>query len=273
MIVDDGSCAEIACELHEIADRSPLVTLLVNERNLGKGAAVKAGIRHAGATGHTHVIQIDADGQHCAEDIGKFLEYSARNPEAVICGIPVYDHTVPRHRLIARYITHVWVWIETLSLTIRDSMCGFRLYPLAPTLQIIDGVRVGDRMDFDTEILVRLHWARVQILSLPTKVVYPEDGVSHFRPLRDNCRITLMHTRLFLGMLIRLPWLLAGKLAGGKRHWSRINEKGMFLGLYVLFRMLGMLGRRGVRVLMYPVLMYFFLSAPQARKAIRKYQE
>ena len=129
----------------------------------------------------------------------------------MIAGYPIYDETVPAIRLYARYLTHVWVWINTLSLEIRDSMCGFRVYPLAPVMQLIARQKVGLRMDFDTEILVRLYWAGLAVVNLPTRVAYPTDGVSHFRVWLDNVLITRMHTVLFFGMLPRIPRLLARK--------------------------------------------------------------
>jgi hypothetical protein len=120
---------------------------------------------------------------------------------------------VPRSRLYGRYLTHVWVWINTLSFEIRDSMCGLRVYPLATACQIWRKQRIGRRMDFDTEVLVRLSWSGVTIINIPTHVTYPADGVSHFRLLKDNVFISLMHTRLFFGMLVRLPLLLGRRFA------------------------------------------------------------
>ena len=92
-------------------------------------------------------------------------------------------------------------------------MCGFRVYPLAPTMTLIDQETVGLRMDFDTEIAVRLMWRGVRVINLPTRVHYPADGVSHFDVWRDNLRISWMHTRLFFGMVRRLPRLLVRKWA------------------------------------------------------------
>ena len=100
------------------------------------------------------------------------------------------------------------VWINTLSFDIRDSMCGLRIYPLSTVLAILDSDRLGERMDFDIEVLVRMHWRGVQLRWLPVAVGYPTDGVSHFRIAADNWRITCMHTKLFLGMLVRLPHLV-----------------------------------------------------------------
>jgi len=100
------------------------------------------------------------------------------------------------------------VWLETLSFELVDTMCGFRVYPLAVTLALLDRTGVGPRMDFDTEVLVRLHWRGVRTRWLATQVRYPLDGVSHFRLFRDNVRMTLLHIGLLLGMLVRLPLLL-----------------------------------------------------------------
>jgi hypothetical protein len=172
-----------------------------------------AGLRQALALGHTHALQIDADGQHDVADIPKFLALSSLLPQAVVCGVPIYDASVPKSRLYGRYATHVWVWINTLSLDIRDSMCGFRVYPLAPVVKLIDEVYMGRRMDFDSELLVRLHWRGIPLANLPTKVSYPMDGISHFKLWRDNVLISCMHARMLAGMLVRLPLLLWRKAA------------------------------------------------------------
>jgi glycosyltransferase involved in cell wall biosynthesis len=215
LLVDDGSGPDCAATLRRLADADPQwLSLLRLDPNQGKGAAVMAGLREAGRRGHSHVLQLDADGQHDAADVPAFHPQARDEPGAVINGRPVYDQSVPRGRLYGRYATHVWVWINTLSFDIADSMCGFRVYPLAPTLALIHRARIGRRMDFDTEILVRLHWQGLPVRNRPTRVTYPDDGVSHFDLWRDNLRISAMHARLFFGMLRRLPRLLA-------RKWSR----------------------------------------------------
>lgn len=218
LLVDDGSDEACAAVLRALAAASPgQVWLLVRSENGGKGAALIDGLSRASELGFTHVVQIDADGQHDTDDVPRFLEAARQTPDAFICGCPEYDASVPKGRLYGRYLTHVWVWINTLSLRITDSMCGLRVYPLAPTLKLIASVSIGRRMDFDTEILVRLDWAGVAIRNLPTRVRYPRDGVSHFRPLADNVAISWMHTRLFFGMLVRLPRLIARLLRGQGR--------------------------------------------------------
>jgi glycosyltransferase involved in cell wall biosynthesis len=211
IVVDDGSRADCAALLDEAA-RDDGVHLVRLPRNTGKGGAVMTGFQAALQQGYTHALQIDADGQHDTADIPDFMALGRQHPQAVICGTPLYDASVPKGRLYGRYVTHVWVWIHTLSFTIRDSMCGFRLYPLEAVGQLLRRVCIGQRMDFDTEILVRLYWRGVPVVNRPTRVTYPKDGLSHFQVWRDNLRISRMHARLFFGMLLRLPLLLARKV-------------------------------------------------------------
>jgi glycosyltransferase involved in cell wall biosynthesis len=208
ILVNDGSAADCGSLLRALAARHPFVEVLEHDANLGKGAAVLTGLRDAHRRGFSHALQIDADGQHDSGDIPRLLALAARYPDAMITGRPIYDPSAPRARRWARYLTHVWVWVETLSFTIADSMCGFRVYPVPTVLAIADRVALGRRMDFDPEIAVRLHWEGVAILSVSTRVIYPEGGQSHFRLWLDNWLISRMHTRLVIGMLWRLPRLL-----------------------------------------------------------------
>ena len=161
-----------------------------------------------------HAVQIDADLQHDPSRIDEFVRAAERNPAAVINGVPQYDASVPAVRLHGRRITTVLVWVHTLSRKIADAMCGFRLYPIAPAVALDDRVRIGRRMEFDAEIIVRLFWAGVPVVNVKTPVTYPVDGVSHFRMLRDNLRMASLHARLLAGMLVRLPRLLPRRLAG-----------------------------------------------------------
>lgn len=207
ILVDDASSPACAAVLQSLVQPGQvwLVHLAVNQ---GKGGAVMAGLREAQRLGFSHALQVDADGQHDLGDVDNFLAASRQQPHSLICGYPQYDASVPKGRLYARYLTHVWVWINSLSLRIPDSMCGFRVYPLAVALPLIDSVRLGKRMDFDPEILVRLAWRNQPMHWLPTKVHYPADGLSHFRLFHDNALISKMHTKLFFGMLLRFPLIL-----------------------------------------------------------------
>lgn len=213
LLVDDGSSDACAGVLRGLA-RQPGVGLLRLPSNQGKGGAMLAGFADAARLGFTHALQIDADGQHDTTELPRFAALSRRHPEAVICGIPAYDETVPKIRLYGRYATHILVWVSTLSLHLRDSMCGFRLYPLRPVQRVVAEETIGRRMDFDTEILVRLYWRDVPVHHLATPVTYPSDGVSHYDVWRDNVRMSGMHARLLAGMLRRAPRLLRRRLQG-----------------------------------------------------------
>lgn len=208
IFVNDGSRHDCAEALRLLSKHHAWVEIIEHEKNHGKGGAVLSGLRTALAMGFTHAVQIDADNQHDTDDIPRFLSLAEQNPDAVIVGQPLFDTSAPAARKIARYLTHVWVWVETLSFTIRDSMCGFRVYPIDPVLRLANRTKLGQRMDFDPDVLVRLFWTGMPVLSVPTAVTYPPDGESNFRMFHDNVLITRMHVRLVFGMLWRVPLLL-----------------------------------------------------------------
>lgn len=213
ILIDDASDDPGALDRLALRESS-WVRLLRHERNLGKGAAVMTGAREAFRSGSTHLLQIDADGQHEPADVPRFLEAAQAEPAAVVCGVPRFDASAPSARRWGRLATNVWIWINTLSFEIKDGMCGFRLYPLAPLIELDGQARLGQRMDFDPEVLVRLKWRGLGISGVPTKVRYPLNGRSNFKLGLDNWLISRMHTRLFFGMLRRLPMLLTDKCAG-----------------------------------------------------------
>jgi glycosyltransferase involved in cell wall biosynthesis len=206
-IIDDGSDTSTVKILKALATHEPLVRLYRLEKNQGKGTAMQRGFSEASDAGYSHALQVDADGQHDVSDIPALLAESKAHPQALIYGHPIFDESIPKVRLYGRYLTHFCVWLETLSFDIKDSMCGFRVYPLASVIPLIERARVGQRMDFDTDIIVRLYWDNVPLRTLPVHVNYPKNGVSHFQMVKDNVRISWMHTRLITGMVWRLPVL------------------------------------------------------------------
>ncbi|WP_340122266.1 glycosyltransferase family 2 protein [Methylobacter svalbardensis] len=209
ILVNDGSSTLCTQVLADCVEREPdWLTLIHRLENGGKGAAVLDGFKAAVALGFSHALQIDADGQHEANDIPAFLEAGAQHPDALILGRPLFDKTAPKSRVFGRAMTNLWVWINTLSFEIADSMCGFRLYPLAAVARLIGVTHMAKRMDFDIDILVRLYWQGIDVVNIPTRVNYPYDGVSHFKLWRDNLMISTAHAKLFFGMLTRIPQLL-----------------------------------------------------------------
>ncbi|WP_318439394.1 glycosyltransferase family 2 protein [Photobacterium leiognathi] len=271
IVVDDGSELATRKILSEQAKR-PNITIVTLPKNQGKGGAVIAGIKQADLLGFSHALQIDADGQHDLAALPKLLEESQAHPEALISGQPIYDDSVPKSRLYGRYATHIWVWIETLSFNIKDSMCGFRSYPIRPIVNVINHNQLGLRMDFDTEIMVRFYWDNGDVRFIDTKVIYPEDGISHFDALWDNVKISWMHTKLFFGMLPRIPKLIKRK-STDQQHWSSHAERGTILGIKTLLAVYSLLGRKAFNVLLKAVMGYYYLTGKKARKASEDYLE
>ena len=209
LVVDDGSGPDTLAQLDRIARDLPFVRIERLTPNRGKGAALKAGFRWAESLGYTHALCLDADGQHDALAVPRFLEAMRKDPEALVLGDPIFDHTAPRSRIWARQLSRVAVWIATLSLEIRDPLCGMRGIPLAAALRIMRSAEVGDRMEFDPEFAARAVFEGVPIRNVQVNVVYPKGGVSHFDVGRDFPVMGATYLRLWLGMLARAPRLLA----------------------------------------------------------------
>ncbi|WP_343681802.1 glycosyltransferase family 2 protein [Acinetobacter baylyi] len=212
ILVNDGSNEECSTKLRVLDQSYTQVHLVEHAYNQGKGQAVITGLHYADQLGLSHALQLDCDGQHQWGDVEQFLQLSQQYPEKVIIGQPIFDASIPKKRLYGRYLTHVWVWINSLSFEIKDSMCGFRVYPLGPTLKVIKQAKFQPRMGFDSEILVRLKWENLAFINVPTAVIYPEHGISHFHAWRDNVGMSQAHARLFAGMLWRFPKLLKQKI-------------------------------------------------------------
>ncbi|MCF0221262.1 MAG: glycosyltransferase family 2 protein [Fibrobacter sp.] len=211
VLVDDGNSPEGHAILESIANEIPETFLVTHTVNKGKGGAVISGLIEAARLGYTHAFQIDADGQHDLNAIPFFVKASKKHPCSVISAYPQYDATVPKSREQGRKITNFWVCVETLSMSIPDTMCGCRVYPLDTVLPIAKRI-TNLRMGFDIEIMVRISWAGIKMNFYPIHVTYPQDGVSNFRAVHDNIAISATHTKLCLGMILRLPVLLFRKL-------------------------------------------------------------
>lgn len=219
ILIDDGSEAKCAAILDDLARASEAVKVLRHAVNQGKGGAVLTGLACAHDRGFSHALQIDADGQHDVRDVPRFLAAAARDPDALIAGQPQFDSSAPRSRTLGRHICNFWIRVETLSGAIGDAMCGFRVYPLESVMRLAAGCRLGRRMDFDVEILVKLYWSGVAVVPIATQVTYPAGGRSNFRMVQDNWLLTKLHTRLFFGMVRQLHLLLARK--GGLAQMKR----------------------------------------------------
>ena len=295
IVVDDGNDAAEQDLLAQAIAPYPQVTLLRHETNRGKGVAMVTGMTKAQELALSHVIQIDADGQHDVTALPQMLKLSAQEPQALISGLPQYDDSIPTGRLLGRYITHFWVWVETMSFDIKDSMCGMRIYPLPDSLT--QSRLSGHYMDYDTEVMVRLYWQGHPVRFVPVKVSYPQDGHSNFRLFQDNVKISLMHTRLVatgLWRLITMPFKRTAKqgataerqqlprvataaqqqgTTGAQQqgaaatHWAQEPERLGLWGMRIMIWVYKLLGMWAFTLLLYPVIAVFYCTAKPQRAA------
>lgn len=272
IVVDDGSSPIHKERIHSACGRHNQIELITFGQNRGKGAAVIEAIKHAHRKGFTHAFQIDSDGQHDLTQITRFLRVAEASPEATILGNPNYDVNAPLARRLLRYLTHTWVWINTLSLHIRDSMCGFRIYPIASTMRVIDNSSLGHRMEFDSEILVRLAWQGMQFINKTVDVYYPEEGSSNFNLVRDNLLLSKMHAKCFFLMLAKSPQILKNKKKE-RLAWYQIQDRGMVLGMRILAWVDHNIGRWLFTIALSPIIFYYLLTNSLARTAAEEYQE
>jgi glycosyltransferase involved in cell wall biosynthesis len=215
-VVVDGSTDGSPAGLEGLKAEHPGLRVFLQPVNRGKGSAVLHGVKAASDAGFTHVLTIDADGQHPAAAIPQFVAQAERHPEHVILGQPVFGPEAPRERVQGRKISNGFVSLETLFWGVGDSLFGMRMYPVPALLRAFASTSYARRFDFDAEIAVRLAWQGVPMINLPTPVRYlsrEEGGVSQFRYGRDNALLTWMHARLLVGAALRLPLLLW-------RRWS-----------------------------------------------------
>jgi glycosyltransferase involved in cell wall biosynthesis len=219
-VVCDGSTDGSREALQRMADSDPGLRVLALAANLGKGSAVLHALGEAAAQGFTHALTMDADGQHPAARIPAFMAASQASPASMVLGVPKFDASAPALRVKGRRVSNWWANLETLWVGIRDSLFGFRVYPVLPLLDIMRSQRWMRRFDFDPEAAVRMAWRGVPPLNLeaPVRYLRPEEGgVSHFRYARDIALLTWMHFRLMLGFLARLPWLAWRRFRSSRR--------------------------------------------------------
>jgi uncharacterized protein (DUF2062 family) len=203
LIVDDGSTVP----LPELPG-GKLIRLAVNG---GKGAALRAGFQHAAELGFTHAITMDADGQHFAEDLPKFLAVAQAQPNAFAVGVrDFYASGCPAGRRRSNAVSTFWFWAET-GIRLGDSQCGFRCYPLALTQRL--KTRSG-HYAFELEFMVRAAWLGIPIVPVAVSCSYQPEQIrqSHFRPVRDLAHITIMN----IGLVLQ-SWFLPRPL---RRAWS-----------------------------------------------------
>ncbi|NTU60607.1 MAG: glycosyltransferase family 2 protein, partial [Deltaproteobacteria bacterium] len=198
LVVDDGSTDGGADAL---AGRP--VRVLRHGRNRGKGAAILTAAAEARRLGMTHLVTLDADGQHDPADLPRFLEALGREPGAIFVGKRDFEGThAPRSSRFGRSFSNFWMRLQT-GVTVGDVQSGFRAYPLA----VLEHLKLRETAySFEVEVLVKAAWAGVEVRDVPISVYYApgRERVSHFRLFRDNARLTALNTRLTMRSF--LPW-------------------------------------------------------------------
>lgn len=217
LVVDDGSrdlappadpdCTRDAAvrnfppdhPLHELA-----ALHIRHARNQGKGKAILTAARCARGLGMTHIVTLDADGQHDPADLPAFFAAIRREPMTLFVGTRNFaTPNVPRSSRFGRAFSNFWFRVQTGS-DIGDSQSGFRAYPLA----VLDTLSLTEsHYSFETEVLVRAAWSGFTVADIPIRVHYPppSERVSHFRPVLDNVRLSLLNTRLTMRAIMPVP--------------------------------------------------------------------
>ncbi len=198
LVVDDGSRVAVADLLVDLP-----VELVRHQVNQGKGAALLTAARWGMEQGYTHMVCLDADGQHDPDDLPGFFDAIKEDPLAVVVGHRDFAQPgIPGSSRFGRQFSNFWLRLQT-GIHLKDVQSGFRAYPLVIFRHLTFWTR---RYNFEVEVLVRAAWAGLPLKDLDIAVYYPPaaERVSHFRKVMDNWRLTLLNTHLTLRSIV--PW-------------------------------------------------------------------
>ncbi len=206
-VIVDGSTDGSERQVAPATSSGRELRIIVRRENGGKGEAILDALRVARSEGVARVLVMDADGQHPAAAIPEFFRLAREHPDALILGAPIFGPDAPAVRVHGRRVGNFFTRLNTAWADVRDSLFGFRVYPVAETAAIMEAIPTARRYDFDTEIVVRLCWAGFRPLNVLVPVRYfsaTEGGSSYFRYVPDNALLIRRHASLFFGMLRRL---------------------------------------------------------------------
>ncbi len=199
LVVDDGS-AHRAEDILKGIDR---VHIIRHEKNLGKGAAILSAVPLARRLNMTHMVTMDADGQHDPDDVKLFMPVIKKYSSSVIVGKRDFQGPhVPGSTRFGRKFSNFWLRLQT-GQSIGDTQSGFRAYPLF----VLENLKLREkRYAFEIEVLVKAAWAGIELKDVPVSVHYPPAGkrISHFHKLKDNFRLSGLNTKFTLRSV--LPW-------------------------------------------------------------------
>ncbi|MEA3544745.1 MAG: DUF2062 domain-containing protein [Thermodesulfobacteriota bacterium] len=198
LVVDDGSTDAGARVLDGLD-----IKVIRKPENHGKGEALKTALHEAQQLGFSHIITLDADGQHYPDDLPNFIAAIAADPCGIIVGKRDFEQSsIPGSSRFGRQFSNFWLRVQT-GKSLGDSQSGYRAYPV----NIVLGLPLYEKhYSFEIEVLVRAVWAGVELHDVDIKVFYPtaEERISHFRGFMDNFRLTVLNTKLTLRSVA--PW-------------------------------------------------------------------
>ncbi|MGY8988324.1 MAG: DUF2062 domain-containing protein, partial [Flavobacteriales bacterium] len=220
IVVNDGSDDNTSQILKNFSDK---INIIPHKENKGKGQSLRDAFEYAIKKDFEYGITIDSDGQHYPADINLFIEAIAKHPDSIIVGARDMDQVgIPKKSSFGNKFSNFWFWAET-GISLSDTQTGFRLYPLNK----MSGIRFfTTKFEFEIEVMVRMAWKDVLIKEIPIRVKYDEkERVSHFRPLKDFTRISILNTVLFtIALLYYIP-LRGLYFLFGKERIKNIRKK------------------------------------------------
>jgi glycosyltransferase involved in cell wall biosynthesis len=235
-VVDDGSTDHLQSVLQEFDGK---ISVISYSKNRGKGYALQRGFEAARKAGYDYSLTLDADGQHRSEDIALLLNEIEKHPHSLILGSRSLNHeNMPSQNSFANHLSNFWFTVQT-GKRLSDTQTGFRVYPL----QQMKKIRlVTSRYETELELLVRLAWKRIDIVPVKINVYYPpqNERVSHFRPVIDFFRISMLNTALIvLASFYGYPRILIHQLtgffkSGGIIHRTTLNVVSFLCSVYAL---------------------------------------
>lgn len=200
ILVDDGSDASHQSVLNDLEKRDK-ISILHHNKNMGKGAALKNGLRYAFEhfPNFVGVVTADGDGQHIPKDIIAIGETLSKEKDKLIIGTRCFDKKVPFRSRLGNLFTRN-IFKAVVGLKVNDTQSGLRGIPKDFIPQLLKIKSVG--YEFELDMLLISKYTGRKILEKKIETIYVENNKdSHFNPIIDSLKI---YFELFRSSLISL---------------------------------------------------------------------